>query len=63
MASVNNSPAAQAKATMPVVKDLEIKFRTARLRGVGRNSKCPCASGLKFKRCCMRSREVDAGKV
>lgn len=26
--------------------------RTARLQKVGRNHKCPCGSGLKFKRCC-----------
>lgn len=23
---------------------------------IGRNDKCPCGSGLKFKRCCMRNR-------
>lgn len=28
-----------------------------RPREVGRNSPCPCGSGLKFKRCCMRRRK------
>jgi len=28
---------------------------TRRLQGTGRNDPCPCGSGLKFKKCCMRA--------
>ena len=30
---------------------------------VGRNDPCPCGSGLKYKKCCLKKKEGGAAKV
>lgn len=32
----------------------ELELRIAAVRDIGRNDPCPCGSGKKFKRCCLR---------
>jgi len=41
-----------------IIKPLPASFqpnkRQLQSHRIGRNEKCPCGSGLKFKKCCMR---------
>ena len=51
------------------MKEMELKrTRLQKKRGtVGRNDPCPCASGKKFKRCCLQTQwkgpETDESKI
>lgn len=41
-------------APMPVKKGTELLFRGAKMtQKVGRNDRCPCGSGRKYKKCCL----------
>jgi len=40
------------KASWKVVGKMKIKWGRRGIIDVGRNGKCPCGSGKKFKRCC-----------
>jgi hypothetical protein len=37
------------------VSESEAKSLTERFRAIGRNQPCPCGSGIKYKKCCLRS--------
>jgi len=37
----------------PSCKVIEIKKMRPLYTGIGRNEKCPCGSGNKFKKCCI----------
>jgi uncharacterized protein YecA (UPF0149 family) len=37
------------------ISEVEAKSLTKRLQEVGRNQPCPCGSGIKYKKCCLRN--------
>lgn len=41
------------------IADMASKFQQVRSEKVGRNAPCPCGSGLKYKKCCLRSQEYS----
>jgi len=43
----------------PSYKAIEIKKMKPLYTGIGRNEKCPCESGKKFKKCCI-DKKVEA---
>ena len=50
---VEPEPAAPQKPPQIATLQVEPKPRPAAIPQVGRNTPCPCGSGLKFKRCCI----------
>jgi hypothetical protein len=51
-----------ADATGPTLNELAVNKSNRELKGTrpGRNDPCPCGSGRKFKKCCLRSDEESA---
>jgi hypothetical protein len=44
-------------------KGLAVGARAASSKNVGRNERCPCGSGLKFKKCCLMAQRAPAAAV
>ena len=45
--------AAQQK-NPPIHQQIDMEKLKKSLNSIGRNAACPCGSGLKFKKCCLR---------
>lgn len=57
--AAKKEPADAVKKLYKEIYNIQLKMARHKDDGIGRNQPCPCGSGLKYKRCCLKSMRVE----